>query len=130
MTDFTAIADREESLAAFQMLKESLQKDAQLFPDHSIGWPGGSHQHTVYWLAQLRIWAVLERYPPPNKKGLRHRFWNCFGINNPVNHKMLTITIEINPPHEGENLRLGGLFARDNEDHTYIVHTLKKLRSG
>jgi hypothetical protein len=124
-----AITDRNESFAAFQMLKESLQKNAQLFPDHLIGWQGGSHQYTVYWLAKLCIWAVPELSPPSDKKGPRHRFWNCFGVTNPANQKMLTITVEINPPHEGENHRLGGMFARDDENHTYIVHTLK-VHSG
>ena len=33
------------------------------------------------------------------------------------------ITVEINPPHEGENRRVAGLFARDEENRIYIAHT-------
>jgi hypothetical protein len=36
---------------------------------------------------------------------------------------MLTITVEINPPHEGEDRRLAGLFARDDKRELYIAHT-------
>jgi len=121
----TAVADREESLAAFQMLKECLQKDAQVFPDHFIGWQGGRRRHTVYWLRDFEFWAVLEQSPPPIKKGPRHRFWNCFGIHSPQKQQTLRITVEINPPHEGENRRIGGLFAQDAENRIYIAHTGK-----
>jgi hypothetical protein len=38
---------------------------------------------------------------------------------------MLTITVEINPPHEGENRHVAGLFARDEADRVYIAHTGK-----
>jgi hypothetical protein len=34
----TVISDRNESLAAFHVLKESLRKEAQVFADHLIGW--------------------------------------------------------------------------------------------
>jgi hypothetical protein len=121
----TAIAERSESLAAFQMLKDSLQKDAKVFPDHYIGWQGGRRQHTVYWLSKLSIWAVLEQSPPLFRKGPRRRFWNCFGIHNPENQQTLKMSVEINPPHEGENRRVGGLFARDDENRIYIAHTGK-----
>jgi hypothetical protein len=120
-----AIDDRGESLAAFQLLKENLRKDSQVFPDHLIGWQGGSRRHTAYWLPKLGVWAVLEPFPPRVKKGPGHRFWNCFGIGDPVEQKTLTITVEINPPHEGEDRRVAGLFARDADNHIYIAHTGK-----
>jgi hypothetical protein len=93
----TVISDRNESLAAFHLLKESLRK--------------------------VGVWAVLEPAPPSIKEGVRHRFWNCFGIENPVERQMLNITVEINPPHEGENRRLAGMFIRDNENRIYLAHT-------
>jgi hypothetical protein len=77
-----AINDRDESLAAFQLLKDVLSNDAQIFPDHLIGWQGGSRRHAAYWFPAVGIWAVLEPFPPSFKKGPGHRFWNCFGIGN------------------------------------------------
>jgi hypothetical protein len=38
---------------------------------------------------------------------------------------MLTITVEINPPHEGDDLRVAGLFARDSQNRIYVGHTGK-----
>jgi hypothetical protein len=125
----TVISDRNESLAAFHVLKESLRKEAQVFADHLIGWQGGNRRHTVYWQAKLGVWAVLEPAPPSIKEGVRHRFWNCFGIENPVERQMLKITVEINPPHEGENRRVAGMFTRDNEDRIYLAHTGRQIRT-
>jgi 5-methylcytosine-specific restriction enzyme A len=68
---------------------------------------------------------VLEPSPPDIKKEPKHRFWNCFGIGNPAEQHMLTITVEINPPHEGEDRRVAGLFARDEDSRIYIAHTGK-----
>ncbi len=115
-----AIGDRNESLAAFHQLKESVQKDARVFPDHRLGWQGGGVRRTAYWLSKLGFWAVLEHTPPNDKQ---RRFWNCFGLGNPAEQNMLPIIVEINPPHEGENRRTAGLFARDEEDRIYIAHT-------
>jgi hypothetical protein len=121
----TAITNRNESRLAFQMLKESFRKCAEEFPNHLIGWQGGSRRHTAYYLPKLGIWAVLEGSLPATKKGPRHRFWNCFGLGNPADQNMLTITVEVNPPHEGENRRVAGVFARDTNGHIYVGHTGK-----
>jgi hypothetical protein len=115
-----AIDGRNESLAAFHLLKECLQTDSQVFPDHLIGWQGGGSRCATHWFSKLGFWAVLEESPPNANK---RRFWNCFGINDPAQQHMLTITVEINPPHEGENRRVGGLFVRDEDGSIYIAHT-------
>ena len=38
---------------------------------------------------------------------------------------MLNITVEINPPHEDENHRTGGVFLRDEEGRLYVAHSGK-----
>jgi hypothetical protein len=121
----TAIEDWDQSLRAFQMLKENLSKGARIYEDHLVGWQGGSGALTAYWLPSNRIWAVLEPSPPNNKKVPRHRFWNCFGLDDPARRSMLSITVELNPPHEGENRRVAGLFARDEANRIYVAHTGK-----
>jgi hypothetical protein len=116
----TAVTDRNESQTAFENLRETFRKDAQIFPDHSIGWQSGSCRRTAYWLANLGVWAVLEPFPSIERP--RGRFWNCFGVSNPAEQQMLKITVEINPPHEGENRRVGGLFVRDKDNRIYLAH--------
>lgn len=123
MHSFRAVRDRNESLAAFQLLTQSIGKDAQVFPDHAIGWQGGSRRHTVYWLPKLGVWAVLELSPSGIKEERGHRFWNCFGIDSPAVKQVLPITVEINPPHEGEDERVAGMFARDEVNGIYLAHT-------
>jgi hypothetical protein len=86
----TAITDREESLASFRALEGRIQAGARVFPDHPVGWQGGSRRCTAYWLPEHNVWAVLEPTPPPNKNGPRHRFWNCFGMGDPAEQGILT----------------------------------------
>jgi hypothetical protein len=107
------------------MLRQALQQSAQAFTDHQIGWQGGSVKRTVYWLPRHGIWSVLEGSPPGGKKGPGRRFWNCFGVDNPASRNMLRITVEINPPHEGDDPRVAGLFVRDERNRVYIAHTGK-----
>lgn len=122
---FRVISDRNECLGAFQSFKKRFQKDSQVFPEHGIGWQGGSRAYTVYWQSSLNIWGVLEPAPPIGKLGLGYRFWNCFGIDNPTVRKLLPITVEINMPHQGEDRRVAGLFARDGNDRVYLAHSGK-----
>jgi len=121
----TAITTRSASLEAFQLLKRTLTEGAEIFEHHQIGWQGGSRPHDAYWQEKQHFWSVLEQSPPDNKKGPRHRFWNCFGLDSPGKRSMLTITVEINPPHEGVDRRLGGLFVHDEGGQLYIAHTGK-----
>lgn len=122
---FEAIRDRGENLAVFNLLREHWQRGAETFPEHLVGWQGGSRPFTVCWLPDLGFWSALERVPPDIKDETLQRFWNCFGIADPARQKILTITLEINPPHEEVNRRVAGLFARDGEDRVYIAHTGK-----
>jgi hypothetical protein len=52
-----------------------------------------------------------------------HRFWNGFGVADPNQHSSLSTTVEINPPHEGENRRTAGVFLRDEFGRLYVGHT-------
>ena len=99
-------------------MKESLQKHAEVLLDRPIGWQGGSRRHTVYWLPDVGIWAVLEPFPRANKKGPSRRFWNCFGIGNPAEQHTLTITVEINPPHEGILIAIARAFSGGLQQRT------------
>ena len=76
----------------------------------------------MYWLANFGIWAVIEPHPPIREKP-RHRFSNLFGVGSPAEQQLLQITVEINPPHEGENQRVAGLFAQDQDHHLYLAHS-------
>lgn len=119
---YSLIAGVSESRSAFELLHQSFGENAQVFPNHSIGWQGGAVQVNVYWHELPGIWGVFERRPPREDKG-SHRFWNCFGIANPSENRILNITVELNPPHEGEDRRTAGVFLRDNNDRVFVGHS-------
>ncbi len=106
----TLITDLGESLRAFDAFKTAFAIGAHPFPNHYVGWQGGSVTVDVYWHTSIGIWGVFERRPPDEGKGAA-RFWNCFGIADPGKDSMLSITVEINPPHQGENRRTAGVFS-------------------
>ena len=120
-----AIEGADENLSAFGDLKKALHAGAQCITGKKVGWQGGSVERSVYWLPSEGIWSILDRAPPEGEKGTKHRFWNCFGLGDPNSKGMLKIIVEINPPHASADLRVGGTFARDQEDRVYIAHSGK-----
>ena len=103
-----------------------LQRGAEVFPEHPIGVAGRQPPNNRVLAFEARDLGVLEETPPNGvKPGPRRRFWNCFGLGNPANQHTLQIVVEINPPHEGEDQRVAGLFACDEANRFYIAHTGK-----
>jgi hypothetical protein len=37
----------------------NLRQGAEVFPDHLVGWSGGSGRFATYWLPDVEMWAVL-----------------------------------------------------------------------
>jgi hypothetical protein len=124
VTDISVITDREESLRAFQSFESAFAAGADLFRNHYVGWQGGSVQVDVHWHRPAGIWGVFQKQPPDQGKGAA-RFWNCFGIADPGKDTMLSITVEMNPPHEGEDRRTAGVFLRDEAGRLYVGHSGK-----
>ncbi len=112
----TPITDRAESRQAVEVLRARMSQGADLFPQHWVGWRGGSRQCDVHWHDQEGIWGIFEQ---PRK--LNH-FWICFGVENPSGQPLLSITAEMNPPLSGINRRCAGAFLRDAQGQVYIAH--------
>ena len=123
MASFTLITERDESQRAFDTLGRAFSRGASVFRQHRVGWQGGSGTFDVFWHPDLEVWGLFEREPPRKKQP--GRFWNCFGIADPGTSSMLNITLEINPPHVGENARMAGVFLRDETGRAFIGHTGK-----
>jgi hypothetical protein len=119
---YRLVTDRQQSLNAFSAAEHSFAPGAQEFPDHSVGWPSGSGRFLVNWRPDLRIWGVFEPKPP---KSQGRRFWICFGLENPTDRPMLSITVETNPPHEGVDRRVAGAFLEDEQGQVYLAHSGK-----
>ena len=119
---YSLITDKNISYQAFKMLKSTFSNGAQVF-QNKLGFQGGSASCDVFWHEKNHIWGVFMTDPPINKNG--GRFWICFGDTKPYKKNMLPITLEINPPHEGVNRRLGGAFVNDDRGNIYLCHTGK-----
>src|SRR5919106_4203007 len=122
--DLTLITDRAESLRAFEAFERAFAAGAAVFPNHVVSVPSGGFQLDVYLHRSAGIWGGFRRevWNPPSKE-LLHIFGNSFGVADPNQHSSLSITVEINPPHEGENRRTAGVFLRDEAVRLYVGHT-------
>lgn len=120
---FELITRRDESLRAFEAFESAFSADANVIPDCRLGWSGGNVQANVFWHEVAGIWGVFRKTPPqPRHKG-GNRFWNCFGVSEPRSDATLSITVEINPPHRGENRRTAGVFLRDGKGRYHVGHS-------
>jgi len=117
--DYEIVTDQAASLEAFHTLRTTFSIGAQYFKQHELGWQSQHGQFDLYWHARLGIWGVFEPQPPVSSG---RRFWILFGTSNPSEQAMLPITVEINPPHEGIDARVGGAFLRDEKGRTFIAH--------
>jgi hypothetical protein len=113
------LTGRRESLEAWEEFRGAFCAGAAVVRGCSVGWQGGGTRADVHWHRGIRIWGVFRDAPP----GERARFWNCFGVSEPRPGAALDITVEVNPPHFGENRRVAGAFLRDEANRFYIGHS-------
>jgi len=116
----TAAPDIE---AAQRMLREEIYSGATMLP-HSVGYPGGSVDLDIAWHPELKFWAYIDdaesAYGPDGAGG---RYWNVFGVQDPtVVRGSLSISVEINPPLEGANSRVAGVFGKDQTEALTLLH--------
>jgi hypothetical protein len=119
-----AITDREENRACEALLRAQLSERAELVKGRELGFQGGSITADVLWHTALGIWASIDgpvNWGPNDVP----RFWNAFGTQNAHDSVGLSIVCEVNVSYEGANPRVGGLFAKGHDDHTYLLHTGK-----
>lgn len=121
------VTDRDESLRAFEAFESAFTVGAALFPNHYVGFQGGHQIVNVHWHGSAGIWGVFEReaWDQSGRPLALGRFWAAFGVDDPSKRSSLNITVEMNPPREGENRRTAGVLLRDEAGGFYIGHTGK-----
>jgi hypothetical protein len=121
--DLTLVTERDESLRAFDAFERAFTDGADSFR-RDVGFQSGSWRVDVHWHGSVEIWGVFVREPRDHQsREPLYRFWNSFGVADPNQQSSLSITVEINPPHEGENRRTAGVFFRDESGRLYVGHT-------
>ena len=104
-----------ESRKALSCLLKSLSANCKQV-ETSLGWQGGRTRFNVHWNPELRFWSGLS----PNRS--ETRYWCCFGTRNPTKYKSGGIICEANPPKQGFDRRLAGVFLKDDFGETYLAH--------
>lgn len=100
---------------AMAKLKEQLMDAATTKARATVGYQGGSATETVHWSTPLGVWSLFKK--------LDNRHWNCFGVERPNSVKSLQITVEVNPPLDGIDRKMGGAIAREpGSGKQYLVH--------
>lgn len=79
----------------------------------SLGYQGGGSEEMVYYVEPLNFWVALA--------DSGNRFWNALGVGDPFNEGS-TIIAEINPPKEGIDRNIGGVFVEDKNGAVYLAH--------
>ena len=107
------VTTRQETRNCQKRLKGALIKGLNQESDLTIGYRGGNKKCTVNHNGT--VWFYSEE-----QKG---GFWNVFGLD-PDESGQNDIVIEINPPLHGVDLQKGaGMFAFEQEDSLYLLHS-------
>ncbi len=110
------IDDKVEIQRAQKLLLSNLNAVADRQDLINVGYQGESQKLNARWSKKLDIWWINENSG--------NRFWNAFGTGEPkwntgYSH---SITCEINPPFEGIDRRISGVFAKNAEGKLYLLH--------
>lgn len=115
LLDLELVSDARAIRSAVGVLKEQLTATATSKTRQTVGFHGGSVTETVHWSSPLGVWSLFKK--------LENRYWNCFGVQRPDAGKSLQITVEVNPPLEGLDRKMGGAVAREaSSGRHYLVH--------
>jgi hypothetical protein len=115
MPELELVVDKKTTHRVMKAVREQLLAVATHRRRQKIGFHGGSETYTIHWCPPLKMWVLFNE--------LDNRYWNSFGVARPDPDRALQITVEVNPPLEGMDRKVGGAFARD--PHTgdiYLVH--------
>jgi hypothetical protein len=110
------LEEKNEIEAAQRMLKAGLNEVEETRGSIKVGYKGDSEKLRISWSSKLGIWWGFYK--------VENRFWNAFGTEKPIwNAKTShSIICEINPPFEGINRRMSGVFAKDSDNNLYVLH--------
>jgi len=80
----------------------------------TLGYQGNSDELTVYYSEKFDFWFTSQEND--------NRYWNAFGFGRPQAGRNNSITVEINPPYEGINRNIGGIFGHDKNGEVLVLH--------
>jgi len=114
---FRLITNRADVERAFASFQRTMQRGARLHRDQWVGWRPQALQLDVRWNDERQFWCHFG--------SAKKRYWCDFGVQDPATTDKLSITVEINVPHQGATGRVAGAFVRGADGHSYIAHSGK-----
>lgn len=106
--------DRQKIIKLHKQFHKQLDKFLTVGVTCWVGYPSGSFEDTVMYSPVLNIW--LSHGEDDNK------FWNGFGVGEPIEGKNNSLNGEINFPKEGNYRRVAGVFADDDNGNILVLH--------
>ena len=125
------VVEKEEEIREYQALLEKILR-YQIDPlKRKISHPRTKEDfdknkeklYNIFWSPQFEFWSAFDH----NKPRKKNRYWNIFGLKNPLKHENLTITVEICIPIKGEDKSIAGLFVIDKKMNNIAIVSRGKL---
>ena len=117
-----ALTSAADIAAAQSELRAEFYDEATVLT-RGIGFQGGGRTEDIAWHPSAGIWGYVDTVESVRgPEGTGTRCWNAFGLQNPEITTSLSVTVEANPPLQGTNARVGGIFGRDGDGPLVLVH--------
>ena len=117
-----ALTSAADIAAAQRELRAEFYAEATVLT-RGIGFQGGGTVADVAWHPSVGIWGYIDTEKSARgSEGTGTRYWNAFGLQDPEITSSLSVAVETNPPLQGTNARVGGIFGRDGDGPLVLLH--------
>lgn len=108
------IDDYDQILALHNKFQKKLDKFLNSEIECSVGYPSGSFKDVVKYSPELDIWISTKTHDT--------KYWNGFGVGQPLHDKNNSLNGEINLPIEGISRRVAGAFGVEYNGTILVLH--------
>lgn len=108
------IDDKDKILSLHNRFQSNLNKYLSTEIECWVGYPSGSFEDTVRYSPELDIWIATHTQDT--------KYWNGFGVGEPIENKNNSLNGEINYPIKGISRRVAGAFGVEDNGTTLMLH--------
>ena len=108
------IEDKSKILTLHKKFQRQLSVHLNQDIDCWVGYPSGSFEDTVKYSPELDIWISTQIHDT--------KFWNGFGVGQPIENKNNSLNGEINYPINGISRRIAGAFGIEDNGTVLVLH--------
>jgi len=108
------VIDKQEIIKLHRQFHKRIDKFLTVGVDCWVGYPSGSFEDTVMYSPELNIWLSHGEHD--------NKFWNGFGVGEPIEGRNNSLNGEINFPKEGNYRRVAGTFGVEDNGNILVLH--------